>query len=113
MSIALYAQKLWTCVVQCLPYIVKYVVLLHDIAFVFKALIREIAIQISRPLFRSSLGETSKNPSGFVRYSMTDNLKRLEEMALVGCTDQEIAHYFRCTLTPALLDRVRVGGVRF
>ena len=39
---------------------------------------------------------------------MTDNLKRLEEMALVGCTDQEIAHYFRCTLTPALLDRVRV-----
>ena len=42
MSIALYAQKLWTCVVQCLPYIVKYVVLLHDIAFVFKALIREM-----------------------------------------------------------------------
>jgi len=36
--------------------------------------------------------------------SDADNLKRLEQMALVGCTNQEIAHYFGCTLTPELLE---------
>jgi len=33
-----------------------------------------------------------------------DNLKYLELMALVGCTDEEIQSAFGCTLTPALLD---------
>ena len=31
-----------------------------------------------------------------------DNLKRLEQMALLGCTNQEIESYFGCRLTPEL-----------
>jgi hypothetical protein len=47
--------------------------------------------------------------------SSDDALKRLEQMAAVGCTNEEIAHYFGCTLTPELqaqVERVRVFSQR-
>ena len=37
----------------------------------------------------------------------SENLKYLELMALVGCTDKEISDAFGCILTPELLEHIQ------